>query len=429
MSVDDTSNTPPVAATSARLVPEGPPTVEQHLEKILRAIGPLAPYDQPIVESLNLPLATDIVAPHDLPRFDTCITDGYAVRAADIATANPENPVELQLMGEVTAGGATPFALSPGATMRIAAGAPVPAGADVIVPADLASEGPLRVEFRQSYPSGTFIRNAAEEIKAGEVVLPTGSVIGPREVGLIASLGLARVSARPRPRVVIISTGSELREPGSPLEYDSVYDGNSFMLAAAVRAAGGIAYRVGTVPDNPRDFLAAVHDQLVRADMIITTGGISRGENDVVKKALRAAGGVDFVDVAMQPGSHQGFGFIGEEGTPIINLPGDPVSAYVSFEVFVLPALRRLMGLVPYRRPMVHAVLAADIASPAGRRQYVRANFEVTHRGAKVTPIGSTTSYLSGSLAAANALIVVGDDETALNLGDTVRVLVLDRSF
>lgn len=429
MSVDDTSNNPPVAASSARPVPEGPPTVEQQLEKILRAIGPLAPYDQPIVESLNLPLATDIVAPHDLPRFDTCIADGYAVRAADIATANPENPVELQLMGEVTAGGATPFALSPGATMRIAAGAPVPAGADVIVPADLAVEGPLRVEFRQAYPSGTFIRNAAEEIKAGDVVLPTGSVIGPREVGLIASLGLARVSARPRPRVVIISTGSELREPGSPLEYDSVYDGNSFMLAAAVRAAGGIAYRVGTVPDNPRDFLAAVHDQLVRADMIITTGGISRGDHDVVKKALRAAGGVDFVDVAMQPGSQQGFGFIGEEGTPIINLPGDPVSAYVSFEIFVLPALRRLMGLVPYRRPMVHAVLAADIASPAGRRQYVRANFEVTHRGAKVTPIGSTTSYLSGSLAAANALIVVGDDETALNLGDTVRVLVLDRSF
>lgn len=425
---DEVTTSDPGAA-SVSPEPSGPYTVERHLEKILRAIGPLAPYEQPVVESLNLPLAADIVAPHDLPRFDTSAMEGFAVRSDDIASANPENPVTLQLLGDITVGSATAFALAPGATMRIVSGAPVPTGADTIVPDALAEGGATQVVFTRSSVRGAFIRRAAEEVAAGDVVLPAGSVVGPREAGLIASLGMSRVSARPRPRVVILSTGSELREPGAPLEVDSVYDGNSFMLAAAVRNAGAIAYRVGIVPDNPRSFLTAVHDQLVRADLIVTTGGISRGDHDVVKKALIATGGVDFVDVAMHPGSHQGFGLIGEEGTPIINLPGDPVAAYVSFEVFVLPALRRLMGLVPYRRPLVHAVLASDITSPPGRRQYVRAKFEVTHRGAKVTPVGPGNSHLAGGLTAANALIVVGDDETALNLGDTVRTLVLDRSF
>lgn len=404
-------------------------TVENHLERILRAIGPLQAYDQPIVESMGLPIAEDIVAPHAQPRFDNSQMDGFAVRAEDIAGASPGDPVVLQVAGEVAAGSAKPFAVAAGSAVRIMTGAPIPTGADTVVPFEDTDRGANRVVVRAAHPAGAFVRKAAEEFAEGDTVLSAGTVLGPREVGLLASLGYPRVQARPRPRVVILSTGTELREPGSALEFDSIYDGNSYMLAAAARAAGAIAYRVGIVPDSPRAFIAAVHDQLVRADLIVTSGGISQGDHDVVKKALTANGGVEFAKVAMQPGGPQGFGIIGEEETPIITLPGNPVSSYVSFEVFVLPALRRMMGLVPYRRPLVHAVLAADIASPAGKRQYVRARFEVTHRGAKVTPVGGYGSHLIAGLAEANALVIVDEDETALNLGDTVRTLVLDRPF
>jgi molybdopterin molybdotransferase len=226
-----------------------------------------------------------------------------------------------------------------------------------------------------------------------------------------------------------LSTGNELREPGSHLDYDSIFDGNSFMLAAAVRAAGALAYRVGAIPDDPRAFRHALSEQLVRADLVVTTGGVSEGEKDIVRQTLAAVGTVQFDTVAMQPGRPQGFGHVFDEQTPIITLPGNPVAAYVSFEVFVLPAIRRLMGRTPYRRPMVHAVLASDVASQPGVREYVRGFFEVTHRGAKVTPVLGDESHRIGALARANAFIVVNEDETALNMGDTVRTLVLDRPF
>ncbi|MCW2748095.1 MAG: molybdopterin molybdenumtransferase MoeA, partial [Nocardioidaceae bacterium] len=403
--------------------------VENHLEKILRGIGPLEAYDQPLIESLGLPLVEDITATTDLPRFDNSAMDGYAVRSADLIGATPHSPVTLPVVGSVAAGSARPFAMSAGAAVKIMTGAPIPTGADTIVPLEATDGGAQRVAISQEIPTGRYIRRAAEDVRAGEVVLAAGTVLGPREVGLLASLGIARIKARPRPRVVIMSTGAELREPGSSLDFDSIFDGNSYMLAAAVRAAGAIAYRVHATSDNPRDFINSLNDQLVRADLVITSGGISKGDHDVVKAALAATGEVEFVEVAMQPGKPQGFGVVGEDRTPIITLPGNTVSAYVSFEVFVLPAIRRMMGLVPYRRPMVHAVLAADITSSPGKRQYVRGFFEVTHRGAKVTPMAAKGSHLVGGLAQANALIVVGEDETALHMGETVRTLVLDRPF
>lgn len=410
-------------------VPDGYLTVEDHLERILRGIGPLEPYDQPVVESLGLPLHGDVRAPISLPRFDNSAMDGYAVRAEDLAQASEGQPVELPVVGDIHAGSSRPFAISPGTAVKIMTGAPIPRGADAVVPFEATDRGNARVRFTTTPKPGEHVRRAGDDVAEGDLVLPAGTVVGPREAGLLASLGLGRVAARPRPRVVVLSTGNELREPGSHLDFDSIFDGNSYMLAAAVRAAGAIAYRVGAVGDDPRTFRRTLSDQLVRADLVVTSGGISEGEKDVVKETLSALGTVSFPKVAMQPGKPQGFGTIFDEQTPIITLPGNPVSAYVSFEVFVLPAIRRLMGLTPYRRPMVHAVLTQDIASTPGRRQYVRGVFEVTHRGAKVTPLGGHGSHLLGSLAQANALIVVGEDETALNLGDTVRTLVLDRPF
>ncbi|WP_332643963.1 molybdotransferase-like divisome protein Glp [Aeromicrobium sp.] len=404
-------------------------TVEEHLEKVLRGIGPLGAYDQPLVESLGLPLLEGFVSPANLPLFDNSATDGYAVRAQDVIGASRETPIVLPVVGEIAAGSAKPFAISAGTAVKIMTGAPIPRGADAVIPYEKTDHGNARVEIHAPTTPGDFIRRQGSDVKEGDRVLEEGAVLGPREIGLLAALGSPRVKARPRPRVVVISTGSELREPGTHLDYDSINDGNSYMLAAAVRAAGAICYRVGAVDDNPKAFRRVLSEQLVRADLVVTSGGIGKGEHDVVRETLSALGTVDFVDVAMQPGMPQGFGRVFDEQTPIITLPGNSVSAYVSFEVFVLPAIRRMMGRTPYRRPMVHAVLASDLQSPPGLRQYVRGVFEVTHRGAKVTPIPGDGSHLVGSLAQANALIIVGEDQTALNLGDTVRTLVLDRPY
>lgn len=410
-------------------ISDGMLTVEDHLEIILRGIGPLEPYEQPLVEALGLPLVEDVFAEHDIPRFDNSAMDGYAVRADDIAGASARSPVVLPVVGEIAAGSGRPFAISSGTAVKIMTGAPVPRGADAIVPYELTDRGNARVSIGESVASGNAIRRSAEDVAAGTKVLPAGTVIGPREVGLLASLGAARINARPRPRVVVISTGDELREPGQQLDYDSIFDGNSHMLAAAARSVGAIAYRVGGVPDNPRDFRRALTEQLVRADLVVTSGGISKGDHDVVKAALGEMDTMRFHQVAVQPGKPQGFGTLVDENTPVIALPGNAVSAFVSFEIFVLPAIRRLMGLTPYRRPMVHAVLASDITKRPGRRQYVRGYFEVTHRGAKVTPVGGSGSHEIGGLVQSNALIVFGEDETAMHMGDTVRTLVLDRGF
>lgn len=410
-------------------VPDGLITVEDHLERILRGLGPLEAYDQPVVESLGLPIHENFIAPIDLPRFDNSAMDGYAVRSADISAASRAAPTTLPVVGEIVAGGAKPFAISEGTAVKIMTGAPVPRGADAVVPYEHTDRGSARVDVYKPAPVGVNIRTQGSDVQAGDLVLPAGSVLGPREIGLLASLGASRVRARPRPRIVVLSTGNELREPGAHLEYDSIFDGNSYMLAAAARAAGAIAYRVGAIPDDPRAFRDTLAEQLVRADLVVTSGGVSEGDKDIVKQTLPALGTVQFDKVAMQPGKPQGFGLVFEEQTPIITLPGNPVSAYVSFEVFVLPAIRRLMGRTPYRRPMVHAVLASDIESKPGVRQYVRGFFEVTHRGAKVTPVQGHESHRIGALAQSNALIVVGEDETALNMGDTVRTLVLDRPF
>ncbi|MET0448007.1 MAG: gephyrin-like molybdotransferase Glp [Aeromicrobium sp.] len=410
-------------------IPEGFLTVEDHLERILRGIGPLAAYDQPLVESLGLPLHEAFVSPMDLPLFDNSAMDGYAVRAQDVADATREHPVTLPVVGEISAGSARPFAISAGTAVKIMTGAPIPRGADSVVPYEQTDRGNARVQVFVPTEPGQRIRPKGDDVSAGDTVLGEGTVLGPREIGLLAALGAPRVKARPRPRVVVISTGSELREPGTHLDYDSINDGNSYMLAAAVRDAGAICYRVGAVDDNPRTFRRVLSEQLVRADLVVTSGGISKGDHDVVKETLSALGTVEFNEVAMQPGKPQGFGRVFDEQTPIITLPGNAVSAYVSFEVFVLPAIRRMMGRTPYRRPMVHAVLASDLQSRPGVRQYVRAVFEVTHRGAKVTPLAGAGSHLIGTLAKANALIIVGEDQTALHMGDTVRTLVLDRPF
>jgi molybdopterin molybdotransferase len=308
-------------------------------------------------------------------------------------------------------------------------GARVPTGCDAVVPYEWTDRGVAKVRITRAPTQHQHIRVAGDDVVEGDQLLEHGTVLGPRHLGLLAAVGRSTVRCRPRPRVVVISTGSELRDPGSSLGHDSIYDGNSYLLAAAARAAGAIAYRVGIVPDDPRTFTDALSDQLVRADLVVTSGGVSEGDFDVVKEALSSLGSVWFGGVAMQPGKPQGFGTIGEDQTPIFTLPGNPVSAYVSFETFVLPAIRRMMGKLPYSRPLTRARLTHGLSSPDGKQQMVRAAWESDRGGAFVSPVGGHGSHLLGDLAASNAIVVVPADTTALKAGDMVHVLKLDEEF
>ena len=404
-------------------------TVTDHLQHVLDALRPLPAYDQPLLDALGLVAAEDVTAPIDLPSFDNSAMDGYAVRYDDVVGASEDRPVHLPVVGEIGAGQARILAMSPGTAVKIMTGAPVPAGADSVVPYEWTDRGLAQVVIERAPEPGQHVRSAGEDVTEGDLLIEEGTLLGPRQLGLLASVGRASVVVRPRPRVVILSTGSELREPGTARGHDSVYDGNSYMLAASVRRAGAIAYRVGIVPDEPRAFLDALHDQLVRADAVITSGGVSMGDYDVVKEALAPLGTMWFGGVAMQPGKPQGFGVVGDDDTPIFTLPGNPVSSFISFEMFVLPALRRMMGRLPYARPTIEATLTHAVTSPHGREQYLRGELDERDGRAVVSPVGGPGSHLVGDLAQADALIVVPTDTTSLPAGETVTVVPLDREF
>ena len=388
-------------------------SVDEHLDAILTATTPLPALQVPLLDALDLAAAEDVVAPIQLPRFDNSAMDGYAVRQADVATATDESPVKLPVIGEIGAGqSARPVSSLPaGTAAKIMTGAPVPPGADSVVPYEWTDRGAKDVWIAQAPSSG--------------------------HLGLLASLGRASVRVRPRPRVVIVSTGSELREPGAELGDDSIYDGNSFLLAAAARRAGAVPYRVGLIPDEPGALLDALDDQLGRADVVVTSGGISMGDFDVVKEALTPLGSVWFGPVAMQPGKPQGFGTLSprsggraEVAVPFFALPGNPVSAYLSFETFVRPALRRMMGITPESRRPVTARLTHRVGSPAGRRQFLRGVLTLDSDGvsvAEVEPVGGSGSHLVGDLAASDALIVVLEDVTEIAAGERVTVIRLDQ--
>jgi molybdopterin molybdotransferase len=403
--------------------------VDEHLALILERIEELPAYDQPLLETLGLPAVEDMVSPLSLPVFDNSAMDGYAVVFRDVAEASPERPVHLPVVGEIAAGQTQIYAMSPGTAVRIMTGAPIPTGCNAVVPVEDTDDGVAKVLIHKAPAEGQHIRRAGEDISKGDVILREGERIDARRAGLLASVGIGRVTTRPRPRVVVMSTGSELVEPGEQLGRDSIYDTNSYLLAAAARHAGAIAYRVSASPDDPETFVEALSDQLVRADVVVTSGGVSKGTHDVVKEALSELGTVTFREVAMQPGKPQGFGVIGEDDTPIFTLPGNPVSAYVSFEVFVVPALRKMMGRIPLNRTLVRARITTDVSSIPGRRQFLRGHFDPRVGGSVVTPVGGAGSHLMGGLAQANALIVLAEEVTTVAADSDVPVLLLDREY
>ncbi|MFI2368465.1 gephyrin-like molybdotransferase Glp [Streptomyces sp. NPDC018833] len=426
-------------------------SVDDHLEDILAAIRPLDPIDLQLPDAQGCVLVEDVTVPVALPPFDNSSMDGYAVRVADVAGASEEFPAVLTVIGDVAAGSGGLPTVGPGQAARIMTGAPLPPGAQAVVPVEWtdggtgggaattmrpAGEAPEggsgEVRVHRPAEEGAHVRSRGSDVQAGDLALAAGTVIGPPQIGLLAAIGRGTVRVRPRPRVVVLSTGSELVQPGERLAEGQIYDSNSFALAAAARDAGAISYRVGAVTDDAETLRATIEDQLIRADLLVTTGGVSVGAYDVVKEALASVGdedvpgsGIDFRKLAMQPGKPQGFGSIGREHTPLLALPGNPVSSYVSFELFVRPAIRKLMGLPDVHRPTVRAALKADkaLASPAGKRQFLRGTYDAESSSA--TPVGGSGSHLIAALAHADCLIVVPETATSVEPGADVDVVLL----
>ncbi len=364
------------------------------------------------------------MAPAPLPGFDNSAMDGYAVRSEDL---DGDLPVVLPVVGDVAAGPASPLRVQPGLCVRIMTGAALPPGADAVVPVESTDGGVSSVRIDRRVEPGAYVRRAGEDVEAGETVLTRGTALGSASLGLAAAVGRSRVLVRPRPRVVVVSTGSELVEPGAPMGPGQIADANSFALTAAALEAGAQAYRVGIVPDDPRTLLDTLEDQLVRADVLVTSGGVSVGAYDVVKEVLSRLGTVRFDKVAMQPGMPQGFGTIGPDGTPVFALPGNPVSALVSFEAFVRPALRRMVGAEPIERPRVSAVAQADLRSVRGKRSFLRVKLTVRKGAYVVAPVGGSGSHLLAGMSRANALAVVPEEVELVRAGEPVTVMLLER--
>jgi molybdopterin molybdotransferase len=374
----------------------------------------------PLTEAQGLVLADDVVADLALPVFDNSAMDGYAVRAEDTEGATPERPVVLPVAEDIPAGRIDQLTLHPGTAHRIMTGAPVPAGATGIVPVENTDGGAESVSIRQGTEPGKHIRRAGEDVAPGTTVLRKGQVVTPAVLGLAAALGLAGLQVIPRQRVLVISTGTELVTPGTPLQPGQIYESNSIMLAGAVREAGADVIAVATAEDEVAQFTEILDRHAADADLIITSGGVSAGAYEVVKDAFGREGdqGVEFVKVAMQPGMPQGIGRVA--GTTIVTLPGNPVSALVSFEVFIRPALRIAMGLPDPHRPHRPAVLAESLTSPRGKRQFRRAILD-TDAGS-VLSYGPPASHHLRWLASANGLLDIPEDVVEVAAGTELQV-------
>ena len=436
-------------------------SVEAHLAEILRTVRPLAPTALSLSDAHGLVLAEDVTASVPLPSFDNSAMDGYAVRVQDVAAASERTPVTLPVVAEVAAGDTGAYALPPGASIRIMTGAMLPHGTEAVVPVEWTDGGTSRVTVYGRAGVGHALRLTGDDAKAGEVLVGAGTRLKPMHIAVIAATGRSTVRVRPRPRVVVLSTGNELAEPGTPIVPGRIWDSNSFMIAAAAREAGCLAYRQSIVPDHPDEVLPAIEDQLVRADLMITTGGVSMGgEHDVVKAALRQLGTVTFRKVAMQPGMPQGFGTValppsaapdgktgrarrsligrmaergeiaeraigsaGGDQVPIFTLPGNPVSAYVSFQIFARPAIGALQAYGGLGLEATRAELTGPLRSPAGRRSFLRG---VLDRGrGRIAPLTGQGSHQVATLGKANALIIVPEWVVQMAEGETADVLVL----
>ena len=392
-------------------------SVDAHRAVVSALLPRTAVVPLPLQAALGLVLAADVTSAIDLPPFDNSAMDGYAVRIGDVGPL----PRTLPVARDIPAGASDVGPLTAGTAARIMTGAPIPAGADFVIPVELTDGGITTVTITHEPGNRPQIRPAGDDVHAGTTVLSAGTRIGAAHIGVAAAVGRATLPVYRPLTVLVLSTGSELAEPGTALRPGQIYESNAQMLSAAVTQAGAIARTAHFVADDVDAFRSTLRESASGVDLILTSGGVSAGAYEVVKDALAGAG-VEFAKVAMQPGMPQGAGVV--DGTATITLPGNPVSSFVSFEVFVRPAIRAAMGFADPRRPAARLPLSAPLDSPAGKRQFRRGVLDAAH--GTVATVGGPGSHLLGALAQADCLIVVPEDVEHVPAGADAEVWLLE---
>ena len=415
--------------------------VEDAAERILSFCATLPAERLAIEDAVGQVLATDISAPFDIPPHDNTAMDGYAVQSGSTDGAAESNPVRLKVIGELAAGYLFDGSVGPGEAVRIMTGAPMPDGADTIVPFEETDEIGLRapgqehaaiddVGILKAAGPGNNIRRRGEDVRQGQQVLDAGAVLRGPQVAVLASLGVGEVDVIRRPRVAILSTGDELLTPGEPPAPGKIYDSNSYGLSALVSQYGGIPKRFGIAQDTIPALTAKINEALETCDLLITSAGVSRGDFDVVKEVLAREGAIDFWTVKMKPGKPLAFGeFAAPDGrrVPHIGLPGNPVSSLLAFELFGRLAIQQMMGRMPQPRPIVRAIAEEDIVNTDWRRVYARAILEQDAEGrwhARLT--GPQGSGVLTSMALASGYAVCPEDRERVHAGEECDVIMVD---
>ncbi|MEU3274646.1 gephyrin-like molybdotransferase Glp [Saccharomonospora sp. NPDC006951] len=399
-------------------------SVDEYRATVTDLLGTRKSAELPLADCAGLVLASDVHAGVSLPPFDNSAMDGYAVRSADVEGATAGTPVELPVAEDIPAGRTEVPPLAPGTAHRIMTGAPMPPGADSVVMVERTDAGAERVRIFAEAEAGAHIRRTGEDVVGGTVALAAGTVLGPAQLGLAAAVGLDRLPVHAPPKVLVVSTGTELVLPPRQLRHGQIYESNSVMLAAGLRALGCQVELVRSVADDVETFRSTLEPKLGDADLVVTSGGVSAGAYEVVKDALTDAG-VHFQKVAMQPGGPQGCG--SWLGVPFVTLPGNPVSVLVSFEAFLRPALLSMLGHTGTDRQHVRARLTEALRSPSGKRQFRRGYY--TQSQGQVTgvvgPRGGPGSHLLAAFTQANCLIVLPEEVTEAAADSEVDVLLL----
>jgi molybdopterin molybdotransferase len=387
-------------------------SVEEAQERMLALVQPLDLGQVPILEALGQVLGLDVFATNDIPPLDNSAMDGYAVRAEDI-------------VGDLAAGYVFAGAVEPGTAVRIMTGAPVPRSADTVVRFERTRRVGDVVEILEAVRMGRNIRRAGEDVRSGELVLPQGALLRPQEIGMLASLGRAEAPVIRRPRVAILATGEEVVPIGSPLAPGRIYNANSYSSAAQVLRYGGVPLLLGIARDQRDELSAKIRGGLQQGvDLLITSGGVSVGDFDMVKEVLAAEGEIHFWWVNMKPGKPLAFGQIG--GVPVLGLPGNPVAAMISSELFVRPAILKMLGRKVWAKPSIRAVLEDSISGKDDRRHYLRVH--VWREGGQIQArlTGPQGSGILKSMVQANGLAIIPEERGELAAGESVQVLMLD---
>lgn len=400
-------------------------SVEEALERMLAGVGPLNVERVPLAEALGLALAEDVIAQEDMPPFANSAMDGYALLSRD-SRQDAGQPPRLRVIGGVAAGYVAEQTVQEGTAMRIMTGAPVPPGANTVIQVELTrSEGENGewVEVLQEVAPGNNIRPAGEDMQRGQQVLQRGSEIGPWEIGVLATLGWANVPVTRRPGVAIVATGDEVIDVDQPLRPGKIRNSNSYLLEAAIRKAGGTPHRLGVARDTVES-LREKFGEAVQHDLIVTSGGVSVGDFDLVKNIMAEQGEINFWRINMRPGKPVAFGHIG--GVPLLGLPGNPVSAAVTFELFGRPVIRKMMGHARLLHPQAEVMVEDGISERVMRRHYVRARVEWRDGHFVARTTGNQGSNITTSLLRANALLIVPEGGTTIPPGGTTRAMMLD---